>query len=171
MRLRFGEYGKQYYEGMLNTPITDSVALRINGVYNKSDGWMKDAATGEDLLPERTGPGARRSAGSCRTTTTATLAWDHDDLDQMARPAIGLVPVQSGQTQVPYPADPATYLDPRKAKVYNDVVGNEESRQARPVHPVPRPLVRRADFRSSTSVRQFETVNREDEDGTNLIAT
>ena len=37
--------------------------------------------------------------------------------------------MQSGQTQVPYPADPATYLDPRKAKVYNDVVGNEESRQ------------------------------------------
>src|SRR6187549_1343194 len=46
LRVRFGQYGKQYYEGMINTPITDSLALRMNGVYNKSDGWLKDAATG-----------------------------------------------------------------------------------------------------------------------------
>ena len=52
LRVRFGEFGKQYYEGMLNTPIGDSLALRINGVYNKSDGWLQDAATGEDLMPE-----------------------------------------------------------------------------------------------------------------------
>src|SRR5688572_15205198 len=34
LRVRVGEYGKQYYEGMLNTPIGDKVALRVNGVFN-----------------------------------------------------------------------------------------------------------------------------------------
>ena len=52
LRLRFGEFGKQYYEGMLNTPLGDKVDLRVNGVFNKSDGWLKDAATGQDLNPE-----------------------------------------------------------------------------------------------------------------------
>ena len=104
VRLRFGEYGKQYYEGMLNAPITDSLALRINGVYNKSDGWMKDAATGKDLLPEENWAGRAALRWEMSTDTSATLAWDHDDLDQLARPAIGLVPLQSGQTQSPVPA-------------------------------------------------------------------
>ncbi len=70
VRVRFGEYGKQYYEGMLNTPITDSVALRINGVYNKSDGWLKDAATGKDLWPEENWAGR------------AALRWELSDRDE-----------------------------------------------------------------------------------------
>ena len=49
---------------MLNTPITDSVALRVNGVYNKSDGWLKDAATGEDLLPEKNWAGRAALRGA-----------------------------------------------------------------------------------------------------------
>jgi iron complex outermembrane recepter protein len=170
LRVRFGEYGKQYYEGMLNTPITDSVALRINGVYNKSDGWLKDAATGKDLWPEENWAGRAALRWELSDATTATFAWDHDDLDQLARPAIGLVPVQSSQS-VPFPADAATYLDPRKAQVYNDVIGNEESRQLDQATLFLDHSFGQANFRSSSSWRQFETVNREDEDGTNLIAT
>lgn len=171
LRVRFGEYGKQYYEGMLNTPIGEDFALRINGVYNKSDGWLQDAATGQDLMPEENWAGRAVLRWKLSENTSATLSWDHDDLDQLARPAIGLLPVQAGQTQVPYPADPATFIDPRKAPVYNDVVGNEESRQLDQVNLFIDHAFAAADFRSSTSWRQFETVNREDEDGTNLIAT
>jgi iron complex outermembrane recepter protein len=170
LRVRFGEHGKQYYEGMLNTPISDSVALRINGVYNKSDGWLEDSATGQDLMPEENWAGRAALRWELSDQTSATLSWDHDDLDQLARPAIGLLRVQPGQTQIPYPADPTTYLDPRKAPVYNDVVGNEESRQLDQVNLFIDHTFGEAEFRSSTSWRQFETVNREDEDGTNLIA-
>jgi iron complex outermembrane receptor protein len=170
-RVRFGEFGKQYYEGMLNTPITESLALRINGVYNKSDGWLEDAATRDDLMPEENWAGRAALRWELSDKTSATLAWDHDDLDQLARPAIGLIPVQSGQTQVPYPANATEYLDPRKAKVYNDVVGNEESRELDQVILFIDHSFGAADFRSSTSWRQFDTVNREDEDGTNLIAS
>lgn len=171
VRVRVGEYGKQYYEGMLNTPVGENVALRINGVYNKSDGWLQDAATGQDLMPEENWAGRAALRWKLSEQTSATLSWDHDDLDQLARPAIGLVPVQAGQTQVPYPADSATHLDPRKAPVYNDVVGNEESRQLDQMNLFIDHTFGAADFRSSTSWRQFDTVNREDEDGTNLIAT
>src|SRR4030095_12963376 len=94
--VRFGQYGKQYYEGMLNTPITDSVALRVNGVYNKSDGWLKDAATGENLWPEENWAGRAALRWDLSDKTSATLAWDHDNLDQVARPAIGPAPGQSG---------------------------------------------------------------------------
>ncbi|MET0535936.1 MAG: TonB-dependent receptor [Steroidobacter sp.] len=171
LRVRVGEHGKQYYEGMLNTPLGDSVALRINGVYNQSDGWLKDAATGQDLMPEENWAGRVALRWEFSDKTSATLSWDHDDLDQLARPAIGLIPVQAGQTQVPYPADRSAHLDPRQAPVYNDVVGNEESRQLDQVNLFIDHTFGTTDFRSSTSWRQFDTVNREDEDGTNLIAT
>jgi iron complex outermembrane receptor protein len=171
LRVRFGEHGKQYYEGMLNAPLGDSVAMRVNGVYNKSDGWLKDAATGKDLMPEENWAGRLALRWKLSEQTSATLSWDHDELDQLARPAIGLIPVQPAQTQIPFPADPATYIDPRKAPVYNDVVGNEESRQLDQINLFIDHNFGAVSFRSSTSWRQFDTVNREDEDGTNLIGT
>ena len=171
LRLRFGDYGKQYYEGMLNTPLADGVALRINGVYGKSDGWVEDAATGKDLRPEEDWALRTALRWDLSDATSATLTWDHDDLDQLARPAIGLVPLADGQAGVPYPPDPDTYLDPRKAKVYNDVVGNEESRSLDQLSLVIDHELGWAGVRSTTAWRQFDTVNREDEDGTNLIAT
>jgi len=171
VRLRVGEYGKQRVEGMVNTPFSDDIALRVNGVYNKSDGWVKDAATGKDLWPEENWAVRAALRWDLSTLTSATLTWDHDAIDQRARPAIGLIPVAPGDTTVPYPPDPATYLDPRKAKVYNDVVGNEESRSLDALSLFIDHDFGWADFRSTTAWRQFETVNREDEDGTNRIAT
>jgi iron complex outermembrane receptor protein len=169
LRGRFGEFGKQYYEGMLNTPIGEKLALRINGVYNKSDGWMQDAATGEDLMPEENWAGRAALRWQLSDKTSATLSWDHDNLDQLARPAIGLVAIDSGQ--VPYPPDAATYLDPREAPIYNDVVGNEESRKLDQVNLFIDHSFGHTKFHSSTSFRQFDTENREDEDGTNRISS
>ena len=169
LRGRFGEFGKQYYEGMLNTPLGDKVALRINGVFNKSDGWMQDAATGQDLTPEENWAGRAALRWELSDETSATLSWDHDNLDQLARPAIGLVAIDSGQ--VPYPPDAATYLDPREAPIYNDVVGNEESRKLDQANLFIDHSFGFGKFRSSTSWRQFDTENREDEDGTNLISS
>jgi len=171
LRVRAGDFGKQYYEGMLNTPVGDSLALRVNGVFNKSDGWMQDAATGADLNPEENWAGRVALRWELSDKTSATLSWDHDDLDQLARPAIGLIAVAPGQTQIPYPADAATYLDPRSADIYNDVVGNEETRKLDQANLFIDHSFGSMKFRSSTSWRQFETANREDEDGTNLIGT
>jgi iron complex outermembrane receptor protein len=166
-RVRFGEFNKQYFEGMLNAPLGDKVALRVNGVFNKSDGWMEDAATGEDLAPEENWAGRVALRWNLSEKTHATLSWDHDDLDQLARPAIGLV---GNQVPVPFPSDPANYVDPRDADIFNDVVGNEESRKLDQVNLFIDHSFGSVNFRSSTSWRQFETVNLEDEDGTNQIS-
>ena len=170
VRLRFGEFDKQRVEGMVNMPITDALALRVNGLYNKSDGWVKDAATGKDLWPEDNWSGRAALRWDIGSGTRATLTWDHDEIDQLARPAIGLIPVSPGDAGVPYPADSDTFLDPRKAKVYNDVAGNEESRKLDGVNLIVDHGLAWADFRSTTAWRHFETVNREDEDGTNIPA-
>jgi iron complex outermembrane receptor protein len=169
-RIRFGEYGKQYVEGMINAPLGEHVALRVNGVYHKSDGWLKDAATGEDLNPEQNWAGRAALKWTLSDTTRATLSWDHDDLDQRARPALGVVAVQAGQP-VAYPADESNYLDPRRASIYNDAVGNQESRQLDQLNLLVDHSFGSAEFRSSSSWRQFDTANREDEDGTNFVYT
>ena len=170
VRVRFGEYGKQYYEGMLNTPITDSVALRINGVYNKSDGWLKDAATGEDLVPEENWAGRAALRWELSDKTSATLSWDHDDLDQLARPAIGLVAGAVRPDASPVPGRPGrpTSIPARPRSTTTWSATRNRASSTRLTLFVDHSFGW-ADFRSSTSWRQFDTVNREDEDGTNLI--
>jgi iron complex outermembrane recepter protein len=170
VRLRLGEYDKTRVDGMVNVPLADNLALRVNGVWNQGDGWVRDAATGEDLWPEDNWATRATLKWDITEATSATLSWDHDEIDQYARPAIGLVALADGQARTPYPADPATYLDPLEAPVYNDVVGNEESRQFDGLTLFVDHAFSWGDFRSTTAWRSFDTVNREDEDGTNRIA-
>jgi iron complex outermembrane receptor protein len=51
--LRYGNEGKQRYEGMLNVPLAEGMALRFNALSNKADGFLTDAATGQKLNPEK----------------------------------------------------------------------------------------------------------------------
>ena len=169
LRVRVGEYNKQRVDGMVNVPIADNLALRVNGVWNQSDGWVEDAATGKDLWPEDNWATRVAARWDITDSTSATLSWDHDELDQLARPAIGLIALGPDDQRAPYPADPDSYLDPIKARVYNDVVGNEESRKLDGVTLFIDHAFGWADLRSTTAYRTFETVNREDEDGTNRI--
>jgi iron complex outermembrane receptor protein len=169
LRLRVGEYNKTRLDGMVNVPLTDDIALRVNGVWNEADGWMEDDATGKDLMPEENWATRATLKWDITDATSATLSWDHDELDQLARPAIGLVDLSGGQQRAPFPADPDTYLNPLKAPVFNDVVGNEESRKLDALTLFIDHSFGLADFRSTTAWRTFETVNREDEDGTNRL--
>jgi iron complex outermembrane receptor protein len=170
--LKLGNYGKERVEGMVNVPLGDTVALRVNGVWNKSDGWVKDAATGKDLQPEDEWSTRAQLRWDVTDDTQVNLAWNHDELNQKARPAYGLIPLGPDDVRTPYPPDPSTYLDPLKLhdKVYNDVVHNEESRSLDDVSLFIDHSFGDVDFRSTTNWRTFDTVNREDEDGTNRIA-
>ena len=168
VRARLGDYGTQLYSGTINAPITDGLALRVTGVYNSSDGWIKDAATGKDLNPTDEYSFRTALRWDMGDATSATLTWDYDNLDQLARPAIGIVPVSDTSPFVAYPADPATYLNPLKAKVYNDVIENDESRLLNRYNLFIDHDFGWANFRSSTSYTKFNTNNREDEDGTAL---
>ena len=171
LRLRLGEHDRRRIEGMVNVPLGADFALRVNGLYNESDGWVADAGTGRDLRPEENRALRAALRWSVGDETSATITWDRDEIDQLARPAFGIVPVGPGDTAVPFPPDPATFLDPREAPVFNDVIGNEESRELDALTLAIVHELGWAELRSTTAWRQFDSLNREDEDGTNRVMT
>jgi iron complex outermembrane recepter protein len=170
LRLRVGEFDQRRVEGMVNVPLRPDIVVRVNGVYNEGDGWVQDATTGRDLQPEESWAFRAALRWNLAAQTAATLTWDRDEIDQLARPAFGVVPVNPGDGTVPFPPDPATFLDPRKAPVFNDVIGNEESRELDALTLAVVHELGWAELRSTTAWRQFDTLNREDEDGTNRVA-
>ncbi|HEY9102612.1 TonB-dependent receptor [Chitinimonas sp.] len=166
-RVRLGEYGERNVDVLLNQPINEQMALRFSAVSQRSDGWLSDAATGEKL--NGTKNWGTRLAFRWEPSLRAKLnvSWEHEELDQKARPAIGLVALPDTPALPPVPVDTANYLDPRTAPVYNDAVGNREGRifdglTARLDVPLGW-----ADFRSTTAYRRFHSINHEDNDGTN----
>jgi len=171
LRLRVGEFDRRRVEGMVNVPLRPDIALRVNGVFNQSDGWVQDATTGRDLRPEESWAFRAALRWNLAAQTAATLTWDRDEIDQLARPAFGVVPLDPGGGTVPFPPDPATLLDPRTAPVFNDVIGNEESRELDALTLAIVHELGWSELRSTTAWRQFDTLNREDEDGTNRVAT
>lgn len=168
LTLRAGNFGKLRVEGMANLPLSDSLAVRFNAVKNERDGLFTDAATGEKW--SRQDNWALRTAFKWLVTpdTEATLSWIHDKVDQDARPAIGVVNVPASPDLPTFPADQAQYLDPLTAPVYNDALNNREARDLDELTlTVNHELSDSTTLTSITSWREFETVNREDEDGTN----
>ncbi len=166
---RLGNYGKRRVEGTINIPIVDSLALRVNGLYNKRNGLFEDTATGEDLSTEKSWATRAALRWDPTEATDLTITWTHDDLDQDARPAIGIVAVPDAPAQPPVPVEPATYLDPFSAPVFNDVVENGESRNLDELSLILNHDFGDIIFTSTSSWREFQTRNREDEDGTNRI--
>ncbi|MBP7981507.1 MAG: TonB-dependent receptor plug domain-containing protein, partial [Arenimonas sp.] len=167
--LRIGNDGLINVYGLYNLPVTDSSAVRISYTANDSDGWLTDSATGEDLNPERNWASKIAWRTKFGTGTVLDISWDHEEVNQLARPVIGIVPLNPYPYPANFPADPDTYLDPFEAPVYNDVVGNRESRVFNGVTLQLYHGFEWASMTYSAAYRGFDTVNREDEDGTNRI--
>lgn len=166
---RFGNFGKRRIEAMGNIPITGNLALRVNGLYNERDGLFDDAATGEDLSREDNWAARASLRWDVTDQTDATVTWTHDNLDQDARPAIGIVSIPAAPGQPPVPADPSAFLNPFNAPVLNDVVDNHETRNLDEITLTINHDFGNVTLTSISSWRDFKTENREDEDGTNRI--
>lgn len=167
--IRVGSDGLLGLYGLYNLPVTDSSALRVSFASNESDGWLKDDATGKMLNNENNWATKIAWRTTFGNGTVLDLSWDHEEVDQLARPVIGIVPLNPYPYPANYPADPDTYLDPFTAPVYNDVVGNRESRVFNGVTLQLYHGFEWASMTYSAAFRGFETLNREDEDGTNRI--
>lgn len=167
VELRAGNDGQRYAYALYNTPVGEHSAMRISAVSNQSDGWLRDAATGQNLNDQNNWATKIAWRTNFSNGTVLDLSWDHEELDQLARPAIGIVPLPEFPFTPPVPTDPTTYLDPRKAPIYNDVIDNDESRE---FDGLTLQLYHGFDWASMTfsaAYRDFNTNNREDEDGTN----
>ncbi|HME37674.1 MAG TPA: TonB-dependent receptor [Steroidobacteraceae bacterium] len=175
--VRVGNEGKKRVEAMLNTPVNDAMAFRFNLVVNHSDGFPVDAVTGKDLDPERSWAGRAAFRWDLSADTKLLLAWNHDSLDQLARPAIGLVPVPSaGSTPPILPPNPnftgAGFLNAINAPIYNDLLqGNSESRTLNDFVVTLEHHFGDTVLQTTSDYRAFKTLNREDETGTDSIAT
>ena len=167
--IRVGSDGLLGLYGLYNLPVTDSSALRVSFASNESDGWLKDDATGKMLNNENNWATKIAWRTTFGNGTVLDLSWDHEEVDQLARPVIGIVPLNPYPYPANYPADPDTYLDPFTAPVYNDVVGNSVSRVFNGVTLQLYHGFEWASMTYSAAFRGFDTVNREDEDGTNRI--
>ncbi|MES2070985.1 MAG: TonB-dependent receptor [Pseudomonadota bacterium] len=168
---RIGNYGTKYIDGMINVPINDSAAFRFSAVSSKRDGWLTDAATGQKYKGDDDW-GTRASVLlRAPADTKVLLSWEHEELDTKARPAISMIQRPPAGTLPTFPADPATYVDPRSGPLYNDAVGNKEAKKFDGVTlRIEKPLSW-ATFNSTTAYRHFNSINREDNDGTNRIET
>jgi len=165
---RAGEYGMAYFDGMVNVPLGTDAALRMTVVNNASNGWLKDGATGQRYDKTNDFGFRAQLRWNGPADTKVRLMWEHEELDQPARPAISLLP-PADFANPPFPADPANYVNPFHTPVLNDVIGDKESRTFDSGAMFIEHPFSFGDFTSITAYRHFSTFNREDNDGTNAI--
>ncbi len=166
-KLRLGNYGKAYVEGMHNVPTGEDSAFRFNALANHSNGWVRDANTGQDLNPEDNW--ATRAAFRTRFSDATSLfvSWDHEKLDQRAQVTTGIVALPPYPLTPPLPVDEAAYLDPRKISTANDAENSREYRRFDGVTMIVDHAFEWGNLTSTTSWRDYDSANRAvDEDGT-----
>jgi iron complex outermembrane recepter protein len=168
-KARFGNFGEKYYEAMVNAPLGPDLAARVTFVDNHSDGWLQDSASGARY--DRNGDWGTRAQLLWRAPgdTRVRLIWEHEDLDQPARPAIGIATLPASPGLPPFPSTPNTWLNPFTVPVLNDVIDGRETRKFDGVTLRVEHAFAFADFTSISAYRYFSTFNRESQDGTNRI--
>lgn len=166
--LRYGNFDKRRAELMFNVPVNEDISVRFNGVLNKRDGLFIDADTGEDLNRENNWAVRGALGWDLGPNTNLLLTYNHDELDQDARPAIGIVETFDYPDNPLFPPDPSTYLNPFDVEIRNDVINNSERRNLdEAVMTFTHDFNKDLQFTSISAWREFQTNNREDEDGTN----
>lgn len=172
VRARVGNYGRQYLDGLVNVPLNDDMALRFSSYSNRSDGWIKDAASGQRYGGDHDFGTRTVWRWNLSDNTRVLLSWDHENLKQLPKPAIGLIPLSNDpQQRPPYPPDPASYLNPLHAPLYNDAVGAVEKRKFDGATLSVDHSFAWGSLVSTTAWRRFDTENRGDYDGTNHIVS
>ncbi|UIJ46752.1 TonB-dependent receptor [Sphingomonas cannabina] len=150
--LQVGNYGKVRADVTGNLPITGNLALRVNGVFNRRNGYLKDAITGEDREREHNTSARAALRWQPGANTDIILAYDHDDTDKDGPAAVGI-------SQWALSKDPF-------GRFTNDVIGNRETRILNAVSLTATHRIGDLTLTSLSSFKHFETHNREDEDGT-----
>ncbi|HEY1141060.1 MAG TPA: TonB-dependent receptor, partial [Lysobacter sp.] len=166
-KLRLGNDNKTYFEGMANVAVSDDSAFRFNGIFNHSDGWVRDAATGEDLAPEDNW--ATRAAFQTRfgENTRAWISWDHESLDQRGQATTGVVPIPALPALPTAPANPDSFLDPLRQPYMTDAP-DAETRTFDGVTLIVDHNFGGFSMTSTSAWHDYDSLNRVEEDGTNL---
>jgi len=119
--VRFGNYGRRYFDATWNVPTSESSALRVNALVNRADGWFPDAQTGRALGSDHTWATRVAWQAQIGDQTSALVSWDHEDMDQSGRVAIGIVEIPPFPQAPAFPVNPDHYFDPRRMPVFSDI--------------------------------------------------
>lgn len=166
-RVRAGNYNKLLGEVTVNTPlITDTLAARFNLIGNQRDGYIENAAGGDDLANEEYYAGRASFLWTPGDVTDLRYSFDYNRLDQDGPTAIGINPRLSptGTPGSTTAGDVDVF-----GVVSNDVLVNEEKRKLW-AHTLQ--LDHDFDWSRMTwiaSYRTFEANVREDEDGVGFL--
>ena len=154
----------QRYEGMINLPITDSVYIRANYMNTAQDGIVENVARpdwnqGEKIwdLGEVQHQSARVSLlWDISSSTDFQISYDWDDLNQAPSMAVGISEYAYGGG-----------VDPFASKAENDVNDGVETRDMYGViAKLNHEFSNEFSMKYIASYREWETFNRQDEDGT-----
>ncbi len=155
VRVRAGNYNLMRLEAMGNVAVSDNFYLRGNILSNQRDGYLTNEFGGREP-GEQDNIAARIAAlWSLSDDTQLQLSYDYDRVDNSARGAVGLSE---------WAACPDS---PTCGRVRNDVIDGSETRD---MYAVTGKLFHtfNEDFSMKfvTSYRDFDVINRQDEDGT-----
>lgn len=171
-RVRAGNYNTWHTDALLNLPAGENMAFRLNLVDRQSNGWVRDGATGRHYAKDGDWGSRLGWRWDLGVDTQLLLTWEHEKLNQPPRAAFGLAPMSSDRSEpAPYPPVPSTFRDPLHAVLLNDAVDGRETRNYDSYTLSLEHYFDWGSLTSTTSYRDFDTVNRGDFDGTNHIAT
>ncbi len=157
VHFRNGNNGKRRLEVMVNLPLSDSFAIRANGLINQSDGFLTDAATGNKL--NREDNASYRIAARWQPGENTDILWnleqDHTDQDGNAATAVATNSISGGDPYGP---------------LANDVVDGHEKRALTGSTLTVTHDFGGAELKTISSYKEFTTSIRNDEDGTNIRA-
>ncbi|HUB90713.1 MAG TPA: TonB-dependent receptor, partial [Dyella sp.] len=170
--LRYGNYGERYEDALVNIPLNRDMALRISVLDNQSDGWIRDQANGQHYGKNDDWGSRIVYRWNVTPDTRVLWSWDHERLDQPPRPSIGLVALSNDTNErPPFPPNPATYLNPLTAPLYNDAIQAREWRHFDGSTLIVDHSFPWGSFTSTTAWRHFNTFNDEDNDGTDHVVS
>ncbi|MCK9688222.1 TonB-dependent receptor [Scleromatobacter humisilvae] len=163
--VRAGNYGTVHAEGVLNRALSEDFDLRISAVGEKSDGWATNATDGRKNPQAHTWGTRMGARWSPSDDTSVVLTWEHEDLNERPRPIWAAGSFNEDRSVI-------TYIDPRHEQLRNDAIGGVESRLFNGLNlRIEHELGDRMTFTSTTGWRHFNSVNVEDNDGTDNPAT
>jgi iron complex outermembrane receptor protein len=165
--IKAGDYGRVNVDAMLNMPLGQTTAARLVFVRATSDGWVRNTATGNRTAGDNSWA-TRLAVKQKIQDATLILSWEHEQLRQHGWPAFGVVKdpalPMAGYTGVYDAAYVASFSDPRKAPLENDIDGRETRNFDGVALRAELPLGG-VTLHSTTAYRTFSSLNLTDNDG------
>ena len=162
--VRFGRFDTVVTEAMVNAPLTDTTAVRLSAESKNSNGWVTNETTGQKMGGDATWGSRASFKWSPAADTKVVASWEHEALDQAARPGFSLVRVPAG-TVPAIPATNAELINPLDAPLQNDAPDRESRTFDGLTVRVEMPLGAWR-FSSNSAYRHFRSYNEESDDGT-----